>query len=166
MAIKSHKSRDAHISSEMLTTWYQALLNRYNTVNNAITSIDNKTSIILAASVAVLIFGAERVLNSFDVTTTIGISGLVICIILSIMNINLREAPGEVNSSEDRPDYYSKTDDEFIWQLIADLENSISLRATVNRKKALLYRWTTSLFVVSSIILLLSNYIQISISFN
>lgn len=166
MASASQTNKDMHISNEMLTLWYQALLNRYNTVNNAITSIDNKTSIILAAAVAVLIFGAERALSNIAVPTLIGKSGLLLSIIMSLVNINLREAPDEVNSTDDRPDYYKKTDEEFIWQLIADLENSIAIHTSVNQKKAFLYRSITGLFAISSMILLLSSYIQISISFN
>jgi len=156
---------DQHISNDMLVVWYQSLLNRYNSYNSAIAVIDNKSSIVLAASVAVLIFGAEIQEGAFTVLGAIGLSGLIISIILALVNINLVKYSSEVNSSDDRPDYYRLTNDAFIWQLIADIELGIKNLEYENIKKARIYQALTSFFAASSIFLLLSNYITLSITF-
>lgn len=155
-----------HINTAVLTVWYQALLNRFNNINNANTSADNKTSIILATSVAVLIFGAERMVTKPNFIQLAGIVMIVTCIILCLVNINLRATPSEVNSTEDRPDYYHKHDDDFVWQMIADLEMSITTNSGVNLRKAKLYTWITSLFVAGSLLLFAGSYVDISIRIN
>ena len=152
-----------HISNSMLTVWYEALLNRYNTIKESTNAIDNKTSIILAACIAVLIFGVSSSDLIAKPLGIIGVVGIVISIILSLININLKQTPAEVNSSEDRPEYYKKTDDGFIWQLISDIELAISILTVSNQRKAKLYRWLTGLFAISTIVLLSANYIQIEI---
>jgi len=159
-------SSSEHISKDMLVVWYEALLNRYNTVKESTNAIDNKTSIILAAAVAVLIFGVSGSNGSMQPLSLCGLCGVAISILLSLVNINLKETPAEVNSSEDRPDYYHKNDEQFIWQLISDLENAIALISIANRKKATLYRWLTGIFAISSVILLVGSYIQIEITFS
>lgn len=159
---KEKNDSSTHISNEMLVVWYQALLNRFNTLNSANNSIDNKTSIILAAAVAVMIFGASATQN-FSFLRITGLLFVTLSVVLSLINIGLREAPSEINSTEDRPDYYHKDNSDFIWQLIADLEQSIELHEIVNRKKALLYKWLAGIFAIASIVLLMSNYVELNL---
>ncbi len=156
-------NKTVHISNNMLIVWYQSLLNRFNMSISAVNSIDNKTSIVLAAAIAVMIFGAN-ITPSLNPLQISGLLGVALSIVLGLININLREISSEVNSTEDRPDYYHKDDSDFIWQLIADLEQSIESHAIVNRKKALIYKWLTSIFAIASIVLFMSNYIELSLN--
>lgn len=162
----SGNTKQKHISNEMLVVWYEALLNRFNTVKESTNAIDNKTSIILAAAVAVLIFGVTGTLSDMQTLKIVGLSGVTLSILLCLVNINLKETPAEVNSSDDRPDYYSKSDEQFMWHLIADLENAIQILGVMNIKKARLYRWLSSIFAISSVLLLAASYVQIKIMFS
>ncbi len=153
-----------HISEESLRLWYQALLSRFSTITAGNNSIDNKSGIILAAAVAVLTFGADAVQKDPSILGFVGLLGMLVAIIVAITNIHVGNAWSEVNSTTEREEYYAKTDAEFTWQLISDLEYSISKTEEINRKKSKAYYRVIYLFLLSGITLVISNFIIITIT--
>lgn len=149
-----------HISHESTVLWFQTILNRFNSLNTANTGIDTKTGIILAAIVAVLIYASQSNID-FSWLRIIGIIGLVTSLILSLWNIHVKDNSTAVHTTKEQATYYDRNDEEFIWQLIADLEDSLDKVGKINKKKALLYSWTAYLFVGSTALIVTGQYLDV-----
>lgn len=157
-------SEPNRISHESTVLWYQAIVNRFNTTNAANTAIDTKSGILLATAVAVLIYAAQ-IEESFSWIRIIGIVGLIGAIILSLINIHVRNSSTEVHTTTEKESYYGKTDEIFIWQLIADIEDSLAKNDKINSTKASLYYWAVYTFVVSTAFIIAGQYIDVFLNY-
>lgn len=160
----SSESREEpiHISEKATILWYQTILNRYNSINSANTSIDTKSGIILAAAVAVLIFTVQSI-EIFSYLSTFGMFGLAITVAVGVRGMHIKNIATEVHTTSEKESYYSKDDETFLWQLIADLEDSLSKIDIVNQSKARWYAWAVYLFVGSSALVAIGQFIDVYI---
>jgi hypothetical protein len=151
------------ISDTATAVWYQAILNRYNTTTTANNNLDTKTGVIIGATVALLIY-VTQITTAPRLLAILGGIGLVVTIGLCLKNIHARPNSTEVHTSQDRPDYYDQKDEGFYWQIIPDLEDSLTKIAKINKTKGLLYIWSVYIFVFSSALVILSQYIRFTIT--
>lgn len=154
----------SHISNDSLAMWYQAILNRYNSTSNANNSIDNKSSVILAVTAAIAVFGAERLAEHGGVLGIVGLGGLVAAGAIIIFNTNLKDVSGEVNTSDEHPEYYRKDDHAFLLHLVSDVEMSLTRVSSINLQKAKLYSFSVIIFGLASVILLISVFWDFNLS--
>lgn len=159
----SSNKRYRHISNEGTAFWYQAILNRYNSVNSANSNIDTKTGVVIASSVAVLIYIAQ-VSSQPRILSILAALGLLIAIIIGLRNIHVRNTSTEVHTVAEQAPYYAKRDKDFYWQMLADLEDSLKKVDSINKTKAKLYKWTVYLFLASSLCAMLALYIKLTIT--
>ena len=155
-----------HLSISSLQLWYQAILAKYDSVNNANTSLDNKTGMLFAACIAVVIFisaGIESI-KSINPIAGIGLLGILLALGICIRIIYVRSSATPTSTTNERPEYYHMRDEEFIWQQIADLEQAIDKETSANTVKARLYQIVVWTLVLSSIFILISQIIVVTIS--
>lgn len=158
----SQKDNQEHLSYDGLKTWYEAMLARYTAINEGSTSIDNKMLGLMGASIAVLVFVATFVdVDYLNVLLLLGCGGLMGSIIFAIVGTRVKDTSSPVHTEGERPDYYNKTDEQFIWQLVADIEDSITKITKTNIDKAGWYNRALYCFIISGFMVVFSNFIDI-----
>ena len=160
--VTENNKSSKHISNEAVRAWYQALLNRYNSLTAANNAVDTKTGIILAAAVALLIFLAQDSQNT-NLLVVLAAIILLVCIALCVRNIHVKPTSTEVHTTQQRSDYYDKDDETFYWQLIADLEDSLTKLEQINNTKGKLYTWGVYLFIAGSLLASVGQFISLKI---
>ncbi len=155
-------STGEEIKNSSSIVWYQAILNRYNSVSAANNSIDTKTGVIIATAVAILVY-ASQITTAPRILAILGIIGLVAAIVLCLKNVHVRPTSTEVHTTKEKPGYYDQNDKDFIWQLIPDLENSLKKLNDINKTKGELYVWGVYTFVIASALVMLSQYIKFTV---
>ena len=156
---------DKHISKEGLAFWYQAILSRYTSANVANSSIDTKSGVVLAAAIALLIYLAQVTTQPLLVTILAAI-GLIIVCLLGLRNIHTRDTSVETHTTEEMESYYySDSDENFYWQMIADLEDSLKKINIINDTKAKIYKQMVYVLIASSVLVILAQYIKLTITF-
>lgn len=165
-ASETNQDNNTHISTESLGLWYQAQLTRYENVSSSNNAIDSKCGVLIAASIAVLAINASNIISHPTVLGIIGSAGLVISSVIASMAMHVRDSQDPVVTSKERIDYYYKTDHEFAWQLIADVEEATDVNKNSNERKAKMYYWVIYTFLLSGIIILLSNLIEVTLVSN
>lgn len=141
-----------HISNSALALWYEALLVRCTSLSDTNNALDSKTNALAAASAALIVFVLGKNINNqcMKIIILAAVVGLAASIICSLASIWVVSANSSVNTTQDYPEYYYKNDDEFIWQMIADLEHSLNGLLRINERKGRLYTWAVGLFGLSS----------------
>lgn len=160
---KHEHGKEGNISTESLALWYQALLSRYESVSASNNSIDSKSGVLLAASIAVLAIYIPNLINNPTSLGVLGSVGLIVSSIVASTAMHVRDSRDPVVTSEDRIDYYYKKDHEFVWQLIADVEDATLANKVANARKAKKYYWVVYTFLISSITLLLSSFVTVTL---
>lgn len=154
------------LSYDGLKTWYEAMIVRYTTLNDGNTSIDNKLLAIIGASVAVVLVFLPELVNFeyFNVLLFAGCIGMAVTAVIAIVGSRVSDGSTPVHTHAERPDYYNKTDEAFIWQLIADLEDSIEKTTNTNESKSRWYWWSLSFFIASGLAIGLSKFISVCLN--
>ncbi|TAH33889.1 hypothetical protein EYC59_04330 [Candidatus Saccharibacteria bacterium] len=154
---------EKHISVEAANLWYQALMSRYEAISHANDAIDTKLTVLATISLALvtlILTGAKLEIN---VLTSIGIVLLGGCALISTLSSRVSSIAAPVNSHDERPDYYNKTDEEFVWQLIPDIEEATRKTLKINETKSRYYNISLGLLALGVILLVLSQYVTISV---
>jgi len=160
------ENEDQHISIESLHLWHQAILAKYSSLDTANTSLESKTGVIFAASVALITFLANNLVTDgqFNMLQGMGTAGMMLAAVLCLLALRVRTGATPTHTTQEMPTYYKKTDEEFVWHQIADLEDAVTRESQVNERKAQLYSWILYTFGISGLLLALSQFFGITIT--
>jgi hypothetical protein len=142
-----------------LAALYSGVLENLSIVHSADDAIENKVSAFLAASLVILTLALGRV-QDWYLLTLLGAAILVISVILALMVLKSRSYHNAAVKVSDNTDYLDFENRALILQLISDCEDSISESEIILNRKAKIYPWILTLFVLGSAIILLSLYVS------
>lgn len=153
------------ISLESQRLWYGAMLERYNSINKGIASIDTKMSVILAATVTMLLFAVQdiRSVKDINLILAVGICMQVIAVIITIIGIRVGDQHSQVNLPSEQISYSGMADDEFISQLVLDLEYAITSIERINGSKFAWFNRSLYGFLASSFLILISRFVGLTV---
>ena len=155
MAVKRGKVNNI----DGLAALYSGVLQNLSIVHSADDAIENKVSTFLAASLVILTLAFGSI-QDWHFLTLLGVTILVIGIILALVVLKSRSYHNATVKVEENTDYLDFEDRKLLLQLISDCEDSISESETILNRKAKIYPWILTLFVLGSAIILLSLYVS------
>jgi hypothetical protein len=145
---------------------YAAQLARYQTAFDSDHNMDAKGGVVLAAILAVAIFVLNKELFLVDnkilfamVILGCCVYGVALGILIIALKPHLYMLPA--NSSQQQPNYLTKSDEDLMYQLVVDTELATDEITSKLKRKSILFTVATILFVVGTILLIVVKLIAV-----
>ena len=140
---------------EGLSSLYSGVTQNLEMIHSADNALENKIIGFLAASLVTITLLLDSD-HSWQLFTILGVALIAISMALSLYAIWSRVYAGAAVNVSKNLDYLSMESKKLLLQLISDTEDSIDTSTKILNKKGKVYPWILTLFVLGSMISLVS----------